>query len=171
MCKKLHHPIPNWTITTVINRALQLAEPLRKGENPRYILNDLQAIKFASINAPEFSPTNKTLREILQAIGGYIHGEPRLRGNEISYDMYGGNTYSTISALPYVTSMTSINIDQYATNLDSTVNNLVNLLDYAEGVIVEPYSSGYKTLRTETVNLRIEEGMRLLAQPSRLKRL
>ena len=72
-------PLKPWTITEVINRTLDLAEPIRKGEKPRFKLNAVQAQLFDKILAPQFSFTKQTLRECLQEIGKVVHGEPRLK--------------------------------------------------------------------------------------------
>ena len=92
------YPTKPWTITDCINRCLELAEPLYKGQNPRYKLqgvtyengeikpydNDHKyepgslAEKYDKIMAPEFTMTSCTLREQLKIIGGKIHAEPRL---------------------------------------------------------------------------------------------
>ena len=87
-------PLKPWTITSVINRLLDLCEPIRKGEKPRFRLNGMdadgniipegqtgsgQAAKFDKIQSPQFALTRQTLRECLQEIGKVIHGEPRLR--------------------------------------------------------------------------------------------
>lgn len=71
-------PLKKWTITDVINRTLDLAEPIRLGETPRFKLNEEQAAMFANVLAPQFSFTKQTLRECLQECGKVIHGEPRL---------------------------------------------------------------------------------------------
>lgn len=71
-------PLKKWTITEVINRLLSVAEPIRKDQKPRFKLNDEQAKTFDKIRSPEFSFTKQTLRECLQEIGQFIHGEPRL---------------------------------------------------------------------------------------------
>ncbi|MDE6398994.1 MAG: hypothetical protein K2L51_06710, partial [Clostridiales bacterium] len=115
---------------------------------------------FEKIEAPEFAFTNSTLKEVLDQIGGYIHGIPRLRGNTIYYDMLGG-TEQAIVADPkykYISNMYSQDVESYCTALDSTVDNLVCLTDPAQGTITEPANGGSKTLRTETVYARIDEG-------------
>ena len=57
-------------------RALILAEPLREGDCPRFWLNPTQAAEFEKITVPEFQFTQSNLREVLQGIGQYVHGEP-----------------------------------------------------------------------------------------------
>ena len=171
------YPLKKWTITDVINRTLDLAEPLRKGEKPRFYLQGTdpvtgavaagsQAEKFDKVLAPQFSFTKQTLRECLQECGKVIHGEPRLdakkdsEGNyyyEVSFDLYGQTERSDIYSKKYILKTVSQAVDSYASSLDSNAENLVNQLDKYGGVIVEPYSGGYKTVRTENIYARITE--------------
>lgn len=171
------YPLKKWTITDVINRTLDLAEPLRAGEKPRFYLQGTdpvtgavaagsQAEKFDKILAPQFSFTKQTLRECLQECGKVIHGEPRLdakkdsEGNyyyEVSFDLYGQTERSDIYSKKYILKTVSQAVDSYASSLDSNAENLVNQLDKYGGVIVEPYSGGYKTVRTENIYARITE--------------
>lgn len=240
-------PLKSWTVTDVINRILDLAEPLRKGEKARFRLNLEQSEKFDKILAPEFSFTKQTLRECLQEVGKFIHGEPRLKpvkdytdvlvseepfsegvryigvnnpapyqegksyfiiinrrryevvlktdpdgtypnyylqipdlpdftGNkevytygesyvwcyEITYDMFTGDKQSNTWYMPYITKSSQHAIENYAGHLDSHAQNLVNQLDKYSGVIVEPYKGGAKSVRTENLYVRIEEGNMLI---------
>lgn len=176
------YSLKQWTITDVINRLLDLAEPLRQGERPRFILQGInpstgaiqansQAARFDKILAPQFSFTKQTLRECLKEIGGVVHGEPRLDiaqdsdGNyyyEVSFDLYGQTDRAGIYAKPYIQKTVSQVIDSYASCLDSNAENLVNQLDKLAGVIVEPYAGGYKTVRTETMYARITDANMLI---------
>ena len=80
-------PLKKWTCTEVINRLLDLAEPIRKGEKPRFRLQGMnddgtkeagsQAALFDNILSPEFAFTKQTLRECLRQVGEVLHGEPR----------------------------------------------------------------------------------------------
>lgn len=155
---KNREPLPKWTIKTVIDRVLSLAETLRLGELPRFYLNHEQAEEFDKILSPEFAFTKATLREILNQIGGYINGIPRLRGKEISFDLLGSNEIWDKGDLAYVYNEYSSNIENYATKLDSNVDNLINLVDYEQSTIIEPYFNGYKTVRSEEVFARITDG-------------
>ena len=175
-------PLKKWTITDVINRLLDIAEPIRKGESPRFRLNAEQAARFDNIIAPQFSFTKQTLRECLQEIGGVVHGEPRLKKvyengqwiNEISYDMYGGTEMHNIRTRPYIKETVKQEIEQYCTNLDTSAENLVNALgeslgsflhNRTAGTITEPYDGGYKTVRCDTMYARItEENMKIATQ-------
>ena len=166
-------PLKKWTITDVINRVFDLVEPLEvpatQGgitEQPKFRLNPTQAIKLDKILSPEFSFTQSTLREVLQQIGGYIHGEPRITSEitengksifYVSFDMYGSNEYSKIADQPYITATFGTDINQYCTALDSNAENLTNTLDWAQGVILEPFDAGYKSLRTESTTVRLQE--------------
>lgn len=117
--------------------------------------------------APEFTLTKMTLREQLQQIGGFIHGEPRAKGVyptngtkpffDIYFDWYGSDIRAKISEKNPISLQLKQDVNEYCTGLDSQVENLVNQLDYAQGVVVEPFASGYKTLRSETTTTRYSE--------------
>lgn len=180
-------PLKKWTVTSVINRLLDLCEPLRRGEKPRFRLNGMgedgsiipegqegsgQAAKFDKILAPQFSLTRQTLRECLQEVGKVIHGEPRLRVKkdsageyyyEVIYDMYASQEGSDIYYKPYLNKGLEWVINNYQTWVDSNAENLINQLDKLSGVIVEPYNNGAKSVRTENQYVRIEEGNMLIA--------
>lgn len=166
-----HHPLKKWTITDVINRLFDIAEPIRKGEKPRFRLNAEQAKLFDNILAPQFSFTKQTLRECLQEVGKVVHGEPRLtvvKENgawiyELVYDMYGGMERSRISYKKWLLETLFSNVDNYATHLDSSAENLVNTQDSAAGVIVEPFAGGYKSVRTEQQYIRITDENMIIA--------
>lgn len=122
-----------------------------------------QALEFEYINAPEFQFTQSNLREVLQGIGAFIHGEPRLKGNVIYYDMYGSGETSGVYYANYAQTEFSQNVERYATHIDSNVDNLIDSIGYAKGVRIEPYSNGVKTLRTEKTYARIEENNLFIA--------
>lgn len=78
-------PLKKWSITDVVNRLCDLAEPIRKGEAPRFRFNAEQAAQFDKVLSPQFSFTKQTLRECLQDVGRFIHGEPRLTPKKDRY--------------------------------------------------------------------------------------
>lgn len=164
-------PLKKWTIKDVINRTLDIAEPLHKGETPRFRLNEEQAALFDNIIAPQFSFTKQTLRECMQEVGKFIHGEPRLKvkkdGNgyyyEVYFDMYGGTKKAFIATRTYESKTTSHAVESFASSLDSNAENLINTLDKYSGVITEPFSGGYKTVRTETQYSRITDENMIIA--------
>lgn len=151
-------PLPKWNARTVIERALAIAEPLRKGDTPRFKLNEAQAAEFEKIETPEFQFTQSTLKEVLQGVGAYVHGEPRLIGDTIYYDMYGSDELNEVKYTRYATLACSQGIEDYATALDSSVDNFVNSFDAPYATMTEPYTGGFKTVRTEKTFARIEEG-------------
>lgn len=151
------YPLKKWTITDVVQRTLDLIEPHLDGYPNRFTFNEEQAEEYKNVIAPEFAFTKENLRERLQQIGGFIHAEPRLRNGVIYFDKYGQNDYAEISKMPYTGKMVSQDINHYATNLDSSVDNLVSQLSWAKGVIMEPFSGGYRSVRTESMNVRITD--------------
>ncbi len=131
-----------------IEKLLETVEPLYKGEEPRYKLNAKQLQEFTDIATPEFALSNQmTLWEALSVIGGYLHAIPRLRNSILYYDELGGSEELSFDASKCSINETSWDIEQYCSNLVSTVDNLVNFEQ--EGTISEP-GFGYQTLRTES---------------------
>lgn len=157
------HPVKNWTVEQVIQRILQIVEPLREGiETQRFtftVPSDKTEI-FAQ-DAPEFTFTGMNLREALQTVGGFIHAEPRLtESNEIVFDFYGENkvaaykNYKTkeekpLNSYKYRTYQGAHSIEQACNTLDSNMQNLVNRIDGDYAVVGQPYKDGGQTLRTE----------------------
>lgn len=150
-------PLPKWNIASVVDRVLSIAETRRLYQNPRFQLDPNQRERLAAINAPEFAFTSDTLKEVLDQIGGFIHAIPRLEGNKIHFDFLGETEMSNAANYKYVTNTYSQNVESYCTKLDSRADNLVNIIDDAQGVITDPFYDGYKTVRTENVYARIED--------------
>ena len=162
------YPIPRLTIADCINRCLELATPVYLGEERKYYLDPAQELEYSKIIAPEFTMTQATLREQLKTIGGYIHAEPRLLGGTgerkpglkecqiIHFDKLG---VSSVVDAPttYVGNALTYDINQYCTQIDSTAQNIVNALNWAQGVVVSPSNNGIRAMRTETVNIRVQE--------------
>ena len=167
------YPLKKWTVTDVVNRCLELFEPLRGNENPRYRFDGVtyidgvvqkpypegsQAEKYDKVLAPEFAMTKQTLREQLKQVGGFIHAEPRLNNGVIYFDEYGKGELSPIKNKRHISKQLSQDINEYCSSLDSQADNLVNRLDYAKGVEIEPSNNNFQTIRTESTVVRIEEG-------------
>ncbi len=177
------YPAKKWTITDVINRCFALIEPQTLGNYPRFRLQGVsydtdgnplttyeagsQAEEFEKILAPEFAFTKMTLREQLKQVGGFIHAEPRIsafktdnKGNEyfeVVFDKYGGIKESHIKDRQLISAGFKESINEYCTSLDSSADNLVSQVDFAQGVVVEPFENGFTTLRTENITARLEE--------------
>ena len=172
-----YYPLKKLTMKDVINRVLMLSKNLYQGETPEIVLDSAQEALFDKIYAPEMTFTQKTLRECLQDCGKIVHGEPRLTPIEgattapfytLTYDLYGGIEGSNINVVPYVTKTVSQAITGYCTSIDSNAQNLVNQLDYINtsqggGTLTEPYIDGYKTLRTETLYIRVTDTNGIIA--------
>jgi hypothetical protein len=116
-----------------------------------------QALELQKIETPEFQFTQSTLREVLQSVGKFIHAEPRLDGKLIIFDKLGSGEISNFTDTNYGSKGYQQAVDRYATNLYSTVDNFVNSINYANGVMVEPYSNGLKTVRTENLYVRLQD--------------
>jgi hypothetical protein len=120
------------------------------------------AEKYDKIMAPEFTMTQCTLREQLKVIGGYIHAEPRLEyPNIITFVPYCLGTQAEIGQLPYIQDSKEQSLNEYCTEIVTNAQNLVNSVNYAKGVIIEPNLNYYKTVRTETVNVKLSESISL----------
>ena len=160
-----YEPLPRWNIASVIDRVLDLAEPHVTDAEPRFKLDPAQRAMFEKIESPEFAFTNKTLKEILDQIGGFIHGIPRLIKNSagvfntVHFDMLGDTEQAELAdpKYPYVTEIHAHNIESYATDIDSTAENFVNTLDVGEGSVTEPYAGGWRSVRSEQEYVRITE--------------
>lgn len=191
------YPTKPWSITDCINRCLECAEPLYKGQNPRYRLQGVEyengeikpysvdengnvlqkyepnslAEKYDKILAPEFTMTQCTLREQLKIIGGYIHAEPRLgykrqENGQFLYDKdviifqpYCLGQQAEIAKLPYIQRGYTQSLNGYCTEVTSNAQNIVNSLDYAQGVIIEPNINNTRTVRTENINIKLQESL------------
>lgn len=173
-----HYPLKPWTNEEVINRVLQLAEPLRAGESPRFVLDKVNSgvteKQFQAL-APEFTFTRMNMREVMQTVGGVLHGEPRLHlyddyTGRWTYDKYGGNTLATyknfatgaikpLNTWRYTTNRQNQDIEQACTKLDSYQDNLVNRINWRNATIAKPsenLSHGI-TLRADNLYLRLGE--------------
>lgn len=151
-------PLPKWTIKTVVERLLSVAETRREGDPQRFTLDPAIADKLDAILAPEFAFTSDTLKEALDQIGGFIHAIPRLKGGAITFDFLGGTEMSNVANFPYSYDAFTRDIEDYATKIDSRVDNLVNVLDDVQGTVTDPYADNFKTLRTDQAYARIEDG-------------
>lgn len=162
-----------WTVTDCVNRVLELAKPLYGNESPRYKFDGVsysngqitgsykagsQAEKYDKILAPEFTMTQCTLREQLKVIGGFINAEPKLSGDTIYFDEYGGTGKPAEVVENYISKAYSADINDFCKEIDTSAQNLVNTLDYAQGVVCSPNRCDFLSLRTDSVNVRVEEG-------------
>ncbi len=166
-------PLAKWTVWEAAERVLQQAEPryyagdveedgdidIVLPEATRFVLDDNQKDWLSKVLTPEFTMTQCTLREQLKLIGNFVHAEPRLIKREgqwvVTFEPYA--TGNAASSGAYVYKGNSRSINQYCTDIRTTANNIVNRLDYNDGVVVTPNDGGAVTLRTDTVNVRVED--------------
>lgn len=129
---------------------------------------DGEEVELFEQNSPEFTFTRATLRELLQAIGGYIHAEPRLKGDTIVFDRYGGQDLARyydvnkkeitdLKEYNYSGKMVRYGIEQACTRIDSYVDNLVNQISATPTTVGQPHNNGYQSVRTDSAYLRFEK--------------
>ena len=129
---------------------------------------DGEEVELFEQNSPEFTFTRATLRELLQAIGGYIHAEPRLKGDTIVFDRYGGQDLARyydvnkkeitdLKEYNYSGKTVRYGIEQACTRIDSYVDNLVNQISATPATVGQPHNNGYQSVRTDSAYLRFEE--------------
>lgn len=158
-----YYDLPKWNIFSVIDRVLELSESHLQRSQKQFKIDISQKNILSQIESPEFTFSNMTLKEILDQIGGFIHGLPRLIKGEtgeydtIHYDMLGEMIPALIADSHYISEILSQNIENYATELDSAVNNFINTLDGNESALTEPFENGFRSVRSEKVYARIEE--------------
>lgn len=166
---------PSGTITPILSAQIELT--VEQAGNyvvpPRFQFaykdpTDTEEIALFDQYSPEFTFTRCTLRELLQEIGGYIHAEPRLSGNTITFDRYGGQELATyydvnkkaitnLNEYNYCGKQVSYGIEQALTKIDSYVDNLVNQINSSRATVGQPYSNGYQTLRVDSSYIRLEQ--------------
>lgn len=174
-----HLPLKPWTILGVVERILDIAEPIYSdGVNtpvahPRYIVDPDQRDwleyedkeKKALRLAPEFTMTRCTLREQLQVVGSYIHAEPRLIHKTVDgvdrycihFDPYGETIQSPAKGYPYVFRRRMQSINQYCTSVSSITENMVNSTKWARGAVVHPWSGSGLSTRCATEHVRVTD--------------
>lgn len=129
---------------------------------------DGEEVELFEQNSPEFTFTRATLRELLQVIGDYIHAEPRLKGDTIVFDRYGGQELARyydvikqeitdLKEYNYSGKTVHYGIEQACTRIDSYVDNLVNQISATPATVGQPHNNGYQSVRTDSAYLRFEE--------------
>ena len=138
-----------YTIADAINRILDLTPLKKKSEANRYKFDEQQLAAFAKEESPEFAFTGHTLFEAMNIIAGYKGSFPVLRENIISFrTLWNGITLTEDDLPPADEEISSSDINQYCTYIETEVQNLVGINNSHEGTVIEPYASGYKTTRS-----------------------
>ena len=162
-----------YSITDVVCRMCEQAEPLMDGETPRYRMDGVvyknpfslfnksydsgDAKKYSTVLAPEFTVTQSTLREQLRTVGGYIHGEPYLdEENKVHFKPLAiTRRWKAGENLPYVSKSYTAHINEYCTEIRTNAQNLVSSMGYAKGVAISPGEGLLHTVRSEQLYARV----------------
>ena len=72
---------------------------------------------------------------------GWISAIPELNDNEISFKKLGQKEYATLPSKSV--GYTAQSVEQFCSEIDTNVDNLVNLDDEQVGSIIEPYIDGF----------------------------
>ena len=172
-------PLKPWTILSVVERILDIAEPVYSEgagstvSHPRYIVDPDQrdwleyadAEKKALRLAPEFTMTRCTLREQLKIVGSFIHAEPRLIHKTVDgvdrycvhFDLYGETKQSPAANYPYVFRKRVQDINQYCTSISSITENMVNSSKMGRGTVVNPWRGGGLSTRCASEHVRVTD--------------
>lgn len=147
----------NKSIADVIDTILETCETLLVGETPRFYLSDTDRVELEQIESPQFSFTNQmSLWEVFSMIGDYIHAIPRLEADgRLTFDKLGEERLSTLDFDNYVINEENYSVEQFCSEVISTVDNLTTYEQ--EGAVVD-IGNNYKTLRVETGVAYIDEG-------------
>lgn len=156
----------DYTIQNACEILLATCETLRESETQRFTLASVgdypqsqqaEISKLYAMKSPEFSHTKCTLFEALKEIGDYIHAIPRLRQNKVYFDLLGLDEECSVNMEKYHSHEQSQSIDNFCSELDTNVENLLNTDDEETGSITEPYNNQFKTLRVEKGSAQITE--------------
>lgn len=156
----------DYTIKQACEIFITCCETLRESENARFTLAQVEDYeefmqplikKLFEAKSPEFSCTKCTLFEALKECGNYIHAIPRLRQGKVYFDLLGTNEQCDTNLDKYHSHSQSQSIDNFCSELDTNIENLLNTDDEKTGSITEPFNNQYKTLRVEKGTAQITE--------------
>lgn len=156
------------SISSELQRIVKTARTLRHElEEPEYKIDQAILDKYENEVCPEFSMTRQTLWEKLLEVGRYIHAIPRVISDEnenwniITFDFLGSQeTADNNSIKNFIES--SYSLDDYASDLDTYVSNVINVDNIEEGSIVDPANNIYRTARVEEGGIDITTDNALL---------
>lgn len=148
---------PAYTIADVVDVLCQSVRTLYEGEMPDFSLDETQRDWLSGVKAPEFAFTKMTLWEAMLTVGGYIHAIPRLLpGKIIHFDKLGQNDKFEINEKYYIKNYAA-DIENYCTDLDTNVDNMIFNDDENIVSIVDPDPQMARTTRATTEEYRITE--------------
>lgn len=149
-----------YSIYDVMQITLETAEPIFKGESPRYglLLTEEQEALFKSMDAPEMYFANgRSLYENLKEIGDYIHALPKVKNGQVYWQELGSAERADLSKGKMYGENADYNAAEYASAVEANFANLINSSDEAEGSVTDPYTDGYITLRSNSYRIKEED--------------
>lgn len=152
-----------YSIVDVLKILLDTTKPLFGHEEAEYKL-DLtteQLQRWSAIEAPEFHFANgRSLYENLKEVGDFLHALPKVKivdgEKHVYFQELGKREQSNIKGVPYGNSQ-QFSVADYANAVEANFENLINALDENDGSVVEPYQSGYITLRSDSYRIKEED--------------
>lgn len=152
----LSSPVSTYTLKDTVNRLLNVT-PLRSAsEKNLFEFDKTQLEEYEKEESPEFAFTGHTLFEALLQIASYKGSFPYLRSNDseneiISFrSMWNGIRLSEDELPAAIDDVSSTDIEQYCTCIETEVQNLVGLNNCQMGTVTEPYAGGYVSTRAES---------------------
>lgn len=143
----------NKTISTELTRLVNIVKLRRFGiDFNEFVIDSEILTKYNDVKCPEFNFTRCTFWEALSQIGDFIHAIPRVisdaseNWNVVTYDFLGLNENAVNGGIKsYIEG--SYLINDYATELDSQISNIMNIDNEDEGSLVEPSENLFRTVR------------------------
>lgn len=151
---------PKYSVYDVMQITLETAEPIFKGETPRYSLQltEEQEARFKYMDAPEMYFANgRSLYENLKEIGDYIHALPKVKNGQVYWQELGSAERADLSKGKMYGENSDYNAAEYASAVEANFANLINSSDEAEGSVTDPYTDGFITLRSNGYRIKDED--------------
>lgn len=119
-------PAKTKTIEDVVNKLLNVVEPLKLGESPKFHLtSDVEVLKRLNVIAPEFHLFNMHLWDALLEVSRFVMAIPRLINyNEITFDFV-GDIDETYTPAKYVSNTEYQLESQYISKAESELENII----------------------------------------------
>ena len=149
-----------YSVYDVMQITLETAEPIFKGDTPRYSLQltEEQEARYKAMDAPEMHFANgRSLYENLKEIGDYIHALPKAKGGKIYWQELGSAERADLSKGRQYGASSDYNAADYASAIEANFANLINSSDEAEGSVTDPYTDGFITLRSNSYRIKEED--------------
>ncbi len=149
-----------YSVYDVMQITLETAEPIFKGEAPRYslLLTEEQEARYKVMDAPEMYFANgRSLYENLKEIGDYIHALPKVKNGQVYWQELGSAERADLSKGKMYGENADYNAAEYASAVEANFANLINSSDEAEGSATDPYTDGFISLRSNSYRIKPED--------------